>query len=1015
MTSLQFLSLLMITLLAYHLDAQRHDEIEANALLKWKSSLQNQSQSLLNSWGTNVGNPCNNWIGIGCDNSGRVSQLNLSYNGIIGTLYDLDFSALPHLHRLDLHRNSLYGTIPSTITNLSKLDYLDLSRNNFSGNIPRRLDLFTNLRLLYLDHNHLSGSIPQEFTNLKSLSDVNFGDNMLTGSIPNSIGNLTGMRDFLGLSTNELIGHIPSSIVNLTNLRGLYLQVNQLSGLIPQEIGLMRSLEGVDFFGNNLTGSIPATFGNLTKLKSLSLGQNQLSGHIPSELGKLKSLVDLRLFMNNLSGDVPLEFDNLTNLQILSLSVNSLTGRMPQNVCLGGTLRNLSLHTNNFVGNVPKSLKNCTTLYTLLMYGNQITGNVSEDFGVYPDLFYIDISNNSLYGEVTADWAVSHNLAGLLMSRNNLSGTIPYQLGDLSQLHVLDLSSNEITGIFPQNLTNLPLLFELKLNDNKLVGKIPIEIDNLLELRRFTIGGNALNGSIPGEIGACTKLQYLNLSKNALNGNIPVEIGQLKSLENLDLSWNMLSGEVRQELGELQNIETMNLSHNFLSGSIPSSFQQCVSLQSIDISYNQLEGPLPNIRAFQNASFDDLRNNKGLCGNIAGLDHCAPVISTDDDNKRRRKRMLILVIFPVLGSILIFIAVVFLISQSIKRDVVEANEIIHHIKDLFTIWSFDGKLVYENIIEATDDFDSKHCIGTGGSGSVYKAELSDGRVLSVKKLHTSDDVLDNVQKSFANEIKTLTEIRHRNIVKLYGFCSHARHSFLVYEFLEGGSVSSILGNDEKAMEFEWMKRVNVVEGVAEALSYMHHDISPPIVHRDISSKNVLLDCELQEAHISDFGTARLLKTDSSHWTSFAGTFGYAAPELAFTMEVNEKCDVYSFGVLALEVIMGKHPGDFISSMLSSSSSPFLPSTSSSSSSPSISIADQILLKDVLDQRLSLPTSDNVATQVMFIAKLALECIHQSPQFRPNIQQVSVQLSRKKAPLSGLLPLVTLDQLYNLRC
>ncbi|KAG8389829.1 hypothetical protein BUALT_Bualt01G0019100 [Buddleja alternifolia] len=990
MISLQFLSLLMITLLAYHLDAQRHDEIEANALLKWKSTLNNQSQSLLNSWGTNtiVGNPCNNWIGIGCDKSGRVSQLNLSYNGIIGTLHDFDFSALPHLHRLDLYSNSLYGTIPSTIANLSKLKYLDLSENDFSGNIPGPFGLLKNLQFLYLYKNHFIGPIPQQIGLMRSLVEVKFFFNNFTGSIP-------------------------SSIVNLTNIRGIYLHGNQFSGPVPQEIGLMNSLVEVNFFDNNFIGSIPANLGNLTNIEFLSLAKNQLSGHIPPELGKLKSLLDLRLFMNNLNGHVPLEFDNLTHLQVLTLSVNSLTGHMPQNVCLGGILRNLSLHTNNFVGNVPKSLKNCTTLYTLLMYGNQITGNVSEEFGVYPDLFYIDTSNNSLYGEVTADWAVSRNLAGLLMSRNNLSGTIPSKFGDLSQLLVLDLSSNEITGIFPQNLTNLPLLFELKLSDNKLVGKIPIEIGNLLELRRFTIGGNALNGSIPGEIGACTKLQYLNLSKNALNGNIPVEIGQLKSLENLDLSWNMLSGEVQQELGELQTIETMNLSHNFLSGSIPSSFQHCVSLQSIDISYNQLEGPLPNIRAFQNASFNDLRNNKGLCGNIAGLNNCAPVISIDDGNKRRGKRMLLLVTFSVLGSIFILIVVIclFLIWRSRKRNVVEANERVHQTKDLFTVWSFDGKMAYENIIEATEDFDSRHCIGTGGSGSVYKAELSDGRVLAIKKLHASDDGLDNILKSFTNEIKALTEIRHRNIVKLYGFCSHARHSFLVYEYLEGGSVASILGNDEKAMEFEWMKRVNVVEGVAGALSYMHHDVSPHIIHRDISSKNVLLDCELQVAHVSDFGTARLLKEDSSHWTSFAGTFGYAAPELAFTMQVNEKCDVYSFGVLALEVIMGKHPGDFISSMLSSSSSSLLPSTSSTPPSL-ISIGNGILLKDVLDQRLPLPTSDIVATQVVFIAKLALECIHQSPQFRPDIQQVSVQLSKEKAPLSDLLSFITLDQLSN---
>ena len=131
-------------------------------------------------------------------------------------------------------------------------------------------------------------------------------------------------------------------------------------------------------------------------------------------------------------------------------------------------------------------------------------------------------------------------------------------------------------------------------------------------------------------------------------------------------------------------------------------------------------------------------------------------------------------------------------------------------------------------------------------------------------------------KAFTSEITALTEVRHRNIVKLYGFCSHARYSYLVYELLEGGSLRKILSSEVKAMELHWIKRVNIVSGVAKALSYMHHDCSPPIIHRDISSNNILLDLD-NEAHVSDFGTARILKPNSSNCTSYAGTLGYSAP------------------------------------------------------------------------------------------------------------------------------------------
>ncbi|KAH7857947.1 hypothetical protein Vadar_018199 [Vaccinium darrowii] len=171
-------------------------------------------------------------------------------------------------------------------------------------------------------------------------------------------------------------------------------------------------------------------------------------------------------------------------------------------------------------------------------------------------------------------------------------------------------------------------------------------------------------------------------------------------------------------------------------------------------------------------------------------------------------------------------------------------------------------------------------------------------------------------KSFENEIATLTEIRHRNIVKLHGFCHHEKHTFLVCEYMEKGSLKDVLSREREAMELDWRKRVNVIKGVAHALSYLHHNCVPPIIHRDISSKNVLLNSEM-EARVSDFGTARFLKPDSSNWTAVAGTYGYIAPELSYTMVVTEKCDVFSFGVLTLEILMGSHPAELISNLYTS--------------------------------------------------------------------------------------------------
>ena len=268
------------------------------------------------------------------------------------------------------------------------------------------------------------------------------------------------------------------------------------------------------------------------------------------------------------------------------------------------------------------------------------------------------------------------------------------------------------------------------------------------------------------------------------------------------------------------------------------------------------------------------------------------------------------------------------------------------------------------------------------------------------------------QEEFLNEIQALTEIRHRNIVKFYGFCSHPRQSFIVYEYLESGSLDKILNNDASAKELGWTQRLNVIKGVADALFYLHNNCFPPIVHWDISSKNVLLDLGY-EAHVSDFRIAKFLNLDSSNWSKLAGTHGNVAPgnslliikssrhhdlfffslcyterknwcdiddlilffqfaELAYTMKVTEKCDVYSFGVLALEVIKGKHPRDFLFEM------------SSSSSNMNI---------EILDSRLSYPSLD-VQNKFMSIMQVAFSCLDQNPVSRPTMKRVSQLLCEK---------------------
>ncbi|KAI3865963.1 hypothetical protein MKX03_036822 [Papaver bracteatum] len=1073
-------------------------EQEVEALLKWKSTLVNQNNSLLSSWKlnstTSKTNPCR-WQGISCNKVGSVKELNTTGWGLQGTLHDFNFSSFSNFVILDLSYNELFGIIPSQIGNFSKLTHLDLYQNKFSGHIPLEISSLTSLQHLDLSQNQLSGSIPQEvgalyflthlgletnnlngliptsLTNLTSLFTLYLSDNQLSGIIPREIGRLRSLTQ-LSLSGNNLGGSIPASLTNLTSLDTLHLYDNQLSGIIPQDVGRIRSLVNFDLTRNNLRSSIPVSICNLTKLTYLSFVENNLSGTIPRNIGKLRSLTKLYLYRNNLKGSIPTSLTNLTslvtlsiyvnqlsgiiprnfgnlrsllivdmslnkltgsipvsvgnlkNLIVLSVSHNELTGSfpiginnlprlkelylsenkfsgyLPQNICQSGTLENFVLSFNHFTGPIPRSLRNCTSLRILGLENNELVDNVTEAFHVYPYLDWFGVGNNMLYGELSKDWGDCQNVTYLDFSGNNITGRIPSQMGKLKILTELYIYSNNLVGEIPNELFNLSSLHRLYLSNNQLSGRLSFSIGMLIHLQFLDLYENKLIGPIPKQLGECLSLLHLDLSGNKFNESIPPQIGNLDSLQILlDLSRNELTGEIPQTLGKLNKLEMLNLSHNIFSGSIPSSFDQMISLTRIlflifplqitcsnNISYNELSGPIPDIMAFKNASVDALKNNKGLCGNNSRvLKPCAFSVEMGRKVAKENKLLLIILLPLCVSLFLVFIlcAILFMLRKRSKNNVAPAYQATttNTGSNLFSILNYDGKIVFEDIIEATEDFDTKYCVGTGGYGSVYKAKLSTGQVVAVKKLHPSDDDSEAFElKSFESEVNALIEIRHRNIVKLFGFCSKLERqvSFLVYEFVERGSLKNVLCDGEQATEFNWIKRIRFIKGTASALSYMHHNCVPAIVHRDISSNNILLDFEY-DARVSDFGTARILKPYSSNWTTLAGTYGYVAPELAYTMKVTEKCDVYSFGVIVLEVLMGMHPSEIITL--------FSQSLFASSSI----VGQNTMLTDILDQSIGVPP-EVVQNKVMCIAKIGFSCLRSDPLTRPTMEEVSAKLS-----------------------
>ncbi|GKU86233.1 hypothetical protein SLEP1_g782 [Rubroshorea leprosula] len=956
---------------------------------------------------------------INCPN---LTFLNLSFNSLTGAIPELVFTNLVKLEALSFSHNKFQGPIPSSLDQLKNLKILDLSSNFLNSTIPFGLGSCINLTFLALANNQLTGQLPLSFSNLLKISKLGLSDNFLYGQIPPSlIGNWTQLIS-LQLQNNNFTGKIPSEIGLLTKLRFLYLYNNKLSASIPLEIENLKNLVQLDLsgnqlsssipltlwslpnlqilrlFGNNLTGIIPPEIGKMVSLQSLDLNTNQLNGELPANISSLTNLGAISLFNNNFSGSIPRDFGKYSpSLRYVSFSNNNFSGELPPELCSGFLLENITVNGNKFTGSLPTCLKNCTSLKRVLFDGNQFTGDITNAFGVHPNLDFISLRDNQFTGEMSSQWGECQNLTNLQMDRNRIFGQIPAELGKLNQLRILSLSSNDLFGNIPDELGNLSKLFNLSLSKNHLTNHIPRDIGDLQNLIYLDLSENNLTGSIPEEFGNFKNLLRLDLSHNNISGDIPHELGNLISIQIiLDLSSNSLSGAIPQDLSKLASLENFNVSHNHLSGKIPASLSSMISLLTFDFSYNELTGPIPTSRQFQNASSEAFVGNSGLCGNVNGLTPCSSS-SRNNKSSKINTKVLTIVLVPIC-AILALISIAIMILMHRGRNKLHDEEAKRRSRsDETMIWGKERKFTFGEIVKATEDFDDKYYIGRGAFGSVYKALLSRGQVVAVKKLSipNSSDILATNLQSFENEIRVLTEIRHRNIIRLYGSCSVSGCMYLVYEYVEKGSLRNVLyGVGE--VELGWATRVRIVKGLAHALAYLHHDCSPPIVHRDISLNNILLESEL-EPKLSDFGVARFLDPNSSNWTIVAGSYGYMAPELALTMRVTDKCDVYSFGVVTLEVIMGRHPGELLNSL----------------SSPTFSLDNnEVLLQDVLDPRLPSPTRQ-IAKEVVFVVKIGLACTRMVPESRPTMRFVAQELStRKQACLVEPLETITISKLIS---
>ncbi|KAM0917445.1 hypothetical protein ACQ4PT_009514 [Festuca glaucescens] len=629
-----------------------------------------------------------------------------------------------------------------------------------------------------------------------------------------------------------------------------------------------------------------------------------------------------------------LDFSALRTLTSLDLSHNELTGSIPSSMGLLTELDTMLLHANKIRCSIPPAFANLTKLRFLILQENQLSGEIPRQIGKLSNLVSLNLSSNHLVGTIPCEVGHLEHLVELDLSQNVFSGLVSFcPLNSSIQNSMDDFPSQHVPKI-PQEVGNITMVFSLSLGNNLLQGSIPWEIGFLKNLNYLDLSSNNLSGPVPGSIKHCFKLRFLKLSHNNLNGNIPIELGILGYLQDLlDLSDNCFSNAIPSQLSGLSTIEALNLSHNALNGGIPPSFQNMVSLLSIDVSYNELEGPVPESKLFEEAPIEWFMHNKKLCGLLRGLPPCD--LTQGGQQGKRSKGILLAIVLTVVSFVLI--AALVTVQCKKKKSKAESVNNMQQTK-LFVLWNFNGEDVYKKIIDATENFSDTHCIGTGGNGSVYRAQLPTGEIFAVKKINMNED-----DELFNREIYALMHIRHRNIAKLFGYCSATQGRFLVYEYMDKGSLAESLKSKEATVELDWSRRLNIVRDVAHALSYVHHDCFAPIVHRDIKSSNILLDVEFR-ACISDFGIAKILDVDGSNCTRLAGTKGYFAP------------------------------GDFLSSMANKTTP----------------------VENLLDIRLPLPEAE-IASEILKVAAVAIQCIEPDPSHRPTMQEVSKVFSTNEGP------------------
>ncbi|KAL3849316.1 hypothetical protein ACJIZ3_011198 [Penstemon smallii] len=865
-------------------------------------------------------------------------------------------NTLCHVTHMRLRGLNMTGSLPVEFADLTYLLELDVGRNYLSGSIPTA---FGQLRVVVLSliGNRLTGTIPEEIADITTLEEFVADNNLLEGNLPANLGNLRNLRRLL-LSANNFNGTIPVTYANLRNLTDFRIDGSRISGRIPDFIGNWTGLERLDMQGTSLEGPIPETISQLRNLTFLRISDLNVSTMNFPNLEGMSDMTQLILRNCSIIGPIPVYLGDLNELRTLDLSFNMLNGQIPSSLQRLTSINRMFLSHNSLTGEIPGWILGSRD-YIDLSYNN-FTQSGAQGCQ-FPNVNLVASQSSSTSNSVP--WCVQPDLP---CPRNNNRHTLYINCGGAS----VNFDGNE----YDENASDQgPAHFES--NDRWAYSSTGIFMGD--DGRRFVARNDSPMVSTGGdEIYQTARLSASSLKFYGLclrRGSYRVRLHFAEIMFSNDTTFRSVGRRMFDVAIQGEVVLTDFNIANEANGTGIGIFRD----------FNVLvNGSTLEIHLYWTGKGTTAIPQRGIYGPLISAIAVTPNFDVSTG----------LSVGAIIGIVISSFVVVLLILLLLwwkgcfgGRDLED--------KELRALELQTGYYSLRQIKAATNNFDNSNKIGEGGFGSVYKGVLSDGTVIAVKQLSAKSK---QGNREFVNEIGMISALQHPNLVKLFGCCIEGNQLLLIYEYLENNCLArALFGRPEQRLNLDWPTRNKICIGIAKGLAYLHEESRLKIVHRDIKATNVLLDKDLN-AKISDFGLAKLDEEENTHIsTRIAGTIGYMAPEYAMRGYLTDKADVYSFGIVALEIVSGKsntnyRPKEEFVYLLDWA----------------YVLAEQGNLLELVDPILG---SNYSKKEAMRMLNLSLLCANPSPTLRPSMSSV-VSMLEGKIPVQA--PVVKRDGAMN---